>query len=299
MDNLVKNVLLTPFNLLYSINPKVTLEILFRLKMGEKLDVNNPRTYNQKLQWIKLNDRNDLMPVCCDKYSVRQYISDKGYGNILNQLYWHGTNPKEIPYDTLPDQFVIKVTHGSTFNIIVTDKNSIKKEDINKQLYKWLKAKFLPCYGEWFYGKIPPQIIIEKYIESKREEGILDYKFFCFNGKVKCIYVSTSKEVDDSYCIDYYDEDWNLLPLKRKGHNSLGFQEKPESFEKMKQIAEKIAADFLHVRVDFFYENSQIVFGELTFTTSAGFGKIDPPEFDLKMGDWLALPTKSGGGNPQ
>ena len=292
MNNLKKNLILTPFNILYKINPELDLKILFRMKLGYPLNINNPKTFNEKLQWIKLYDKNQLMPKCCDKYTVRKHIENKGYKYILNELLWEGFNPMDIPFDALPDKFVIKVTHGSTFNIIVKDKNKLNKDDVIKKCQKWLKAKFIPCYGEWFYGLEKPRIIVEKFIESSAPYGILDYKFFCFNGKVKCIYVSTSKEEDDSYCIDYYDANWNLMNLRRTGHKSLGKIEKPKGFEEMKKIAEDLSKDFLHVRVDFFYENEKIYFGEMTFTTSAGFGKIDPFEYDVEMGSWLDISKK-------
>ena len=152
MDNLKKNVILTPFNILYKFSPKLTLEILFRLKLGYPLNLDDPQTYNAKLQWIKLYDHNPLMPKCCDKYAVREYIESKGYGNLLNKLICQGFDPAQIPFDELPDRFVIKVTHGSTFNIICTDKSKLDREDVIKKCRKWLKAKFLPCYGEWSYG---------------------------------------------------------------------------------------------------------------------------------------------------
>jgi len=126
MDNLTKNIVLTPFNILYKFNPKLSLKILFRLKLGYSLSLENPQTYNEKLQWIKLYDHNPLMPKCCDKYRVREYIEYKNYSNILINLIWQGFHPEEIPFDDLPNQFVIKVTHGSTFNIICTDKNKIE-----------------------------------------------------------------------------------------------------------------------------------------------------------------------------
>lgn len=296
MDNVVKSLILTPFNIMYKISPKYTLQALFRLKMGYSLHLYDPQTYNEKIQWIKLYDHNPLMPQCCDKYSVRQYIENKGYGDLLNTLIWDGFDPNDIPFDKLPDKFVIKVTHGSSFNIICTDKNNLDRDEVIKKCTKWLIAKFLPCYGEWFYGKVKPRIVIEDYISATNEYGVglLDYKLFCFNGKVKCIYVSSSKDSDESYYIDYYDENWKWIPLSRKGHKSLGQIEKPACFSKMIEIAEDLAKDFLHVRVDFFYEGGKLYFGEMTFTTSAGFGKIDPIEFDYKMGSWLKLPIKEG-----
>ena len=154
-----KNVLLAPFNLLYKISPELELKLLFRIKQGYRLNLKNPTTYNEKIQWIKLYDKNPLMPKCVDKYMVREYIEKIGCENILNDILWNGFNPDDIPFEKLPNKFVVKVTHGSTFNIICTDKTKLEIEDSKKKLKKWLKEKFIPCYGEWFYGIEKPRII--------------------------------------------------------------------------------------------------------------------------------------------
>lgn len=215
MNNLTKNIILTPMNILYKISPKIDLEILFRLKMGYKLDLNNPTTYNEKLQWIKLYDKNELMPKCCDKYTVREYVKSCGCDEILNELIWQGFDPEEIPFDTLPNKFVIKVTHGSTFNIICKNKAELDVFKTISLLKKWLKAKFLPCYGEWFYGVERPRIIVEKYLEDKSTRSLFDYKFFCFHGEPKLIYVDTWK--DNNHAINVYDTNFNLLPNVKLG----------------------------------------------------------------------------------
>ena len=286
MDNLVKNVLLTPFNLLYKINPALELKLMFRLKQGYNLDLKNPKTFNEKLQWIKLYDKNEWMPKCCDKYAVREYIEKMRCADLLNTLYWHGTNPDEIPYDTLPDKFVIKVTHGSTFNIIVTDKSKLDKEDTKNKLKRWLKAKFIPCYGEWFYGKVPPQIIVEQYLEDGHGNDLYDYKVFCFNGKAKLVDVHCGRF--GTHKRNIYDLDWNLQKLNFKYENFEGI-DKPTVLDELVKRAEMLSSTFHHARVDFFIVNNKIYFGEITFTNGAGFDRITPYEFDLKMGSWLKL----------
>lgn len=292
MDNLVKNIILTPFNILYKISPKLDLKILFRLKLGYKLNLKDPKTYNEKLQWIKLYDKNPLMTKCCDKYAVREYIEQKGYADLLNKLIWQGFNPEEIPFESLPNQFVLKVTHGSTFNIICTDKSKLDKEEVIRKCKKWLKAKFIPCYGEWFYGIEKPRIIVEEYLEGDNNQPLFDYKFFCFNGVPKLLYVDTWK--DGKHTINAYDMEFKLLEDVELGYpnDKETVVKIPDGFEEMKQIAAKLSEDFHHVRVDFYYTHGKIYFGELTFTKSAGFGKIKPIEFDRQMGDWLELPIK-------
>lgn len=292
MDNRKKNFLLTPFNLLYRISPQADLSLLFRLRQGYRLNLENPRTYNEKLQWIKLYDHNPLMPVCCDKFAVREYIRSKGLGDLLNEIYWEGFRPEEIPFETLPDRFVIKATHGSAFNVICTDKEKLDQKKTIRLCRKWLKTKFLPCYGEWFYGMESPRIIVEKYLEGDGAQGLFDYKIFCFNGEPRMLYVDTWK--DGRHAINAYDMDFHLLKGVQLGYpnDRETVIKKPEAWEEMKKIARRLAEDFLHVRVDLYYTKGRIFFGELTFTKGAGFGKIKPLEFDYLMGDWLKLPEK-------
>ncbi len=286
MNTITKNIVLTPFNLLYKISPELELKWMFRLKQGYKLNLKDPKTFNEKLQWIKLYDRNEWMPKCCDKYAVREYVTKMGCENTLNTLYWDGTDPDQIPYDELPDQFVIKVTHGSTFNIIVTDKAKLNKNEVKSKLNQWLKAKFIPCYGEWFYGKVPPRIIVEQYLEDGHGNDLYDYKVFCFNGKAKLVDVHSGRYGEHRRNV--YDLDWNFLPVHFKYENFEGV-EKPEVFDELIATAERLSSEFHHARVDFFIVNNRIYFGEITFTNGAGFDHITPYSFDLEMGSWLEL----------
>ena len=294
MDNVTKNRLLAPFNILYRISPKLTLKALFRLKLGYKLDLQSPRTYNEKLQWVKLYDRNPLMPKCCDKYAVRSYVEEKGCGRYLNNLIWQGFDPTEIPFDELPDRFVIKVSHGSAFNIICADKSKFDHKDAVRKCRTWLKEKFLPCYGEWFYGLERPRVIVEEYLEGDDGKSLYDYKFFCFNGVPRMIYVDTWRE--GFHAINAYDIDFKLFRGVKLGYpndDSVEVQP-PAALAEMTEVAKMLSQDFNHVRVDLYYTHGKIYFGELTFTKGAGFGKIEPYDFDLKMGEWLELPSMGG-----
>ena len=290
LSTTTKNIILTPFNLLYKINPELDLKILFRIKQGYKLNLKNPQTFNEKVQWIKLYDKNRLMPKCTDKYLVRQYVEDKGLKNILNKLLWQGFNPEDIPFDKLPNKFVIKVTHGSTFNIICNDKSKLDKNKTIKQLNKWLKAKFIPCYGEWFYGIEKPRIIIEKYIESK--DGLKDYKVYCFNGEPKVIGVFSdrfSKEMKQ----EMYDINWNEEDGKTTTYpNPTVLTSKPSNLGDIIECARILSQGFTFVRVDFYNENDNLIFGELTFTDGSGFDKYSSYEYDIKLGNNLKLPVK-------
>lgn len=181
MNKKIKNFILAPFNLLYRINPELEIRILYRLKCKQKLDLNNPTTYNEKINWMKLYDHNELMPICADKFSARSYIEKAGFGEYLPKLYWHGTEPQLIPFASLPESFVIKSTSGSGNNIIVHDKSKLKMDKAIAQMHKWLKEKYLPAYGEWHYGEIKPSIIVEELLSDGENFVPIDYKFMCFN----------------------------------------------------------------------------------------------------------------------
>ena len=269
---------------------ELTLKTLFRLKVGYPLNLEHPRTYNEKVQWIKLYDRNPLMVKCCGKYAVREYAESKGCGKYLNGLLWQGFDPEEIPFDELPDQYVVKVTHGSTFNVIVDGTKLVDREEVAVKYCKCLKAKFLPCYGKWFYGVERPRVVVEGYLEGDSGEALFDYKIFCFKGEPKMAYVDAWR--DGEHHINAYDTDLNLFEGVRLGYPNDEKRDvkKPEALEEMLEVAKSLSRDFHHVRVDQYYTHGKILFGELTFTKGAGFGEIEPISFDEKMGDWLKLP---------
>lgn len=290
IDNLKKYAILMPFNLLYRVSPELTLKIIFRLKVGYPLNLEHPRTYNEKLQWIKLSDRNPLMAQRCDKYTVHTYVESKGRGMYLNDLLWQGFDLAKIPFDELPERYVVKVTHGSTFSIIVDGNKPVDRDEVVANCRKWLKAMLLPCYGEWFYGVEKPRVIVEKYLEGDGGNALFDYKILCFNGEPKMIYADTWR--DGKHRFNAYDSELNLF-----GGVKLGYPndescnvERPNVPEEMLEVARALSQDFHHVRVDLYCTHEKIVFGELSFTKGAGFGKIEPVSFDEKMGDWLKLP---------
>ena len=206
-------------------------------------------------------------------------------------MIWEGKNPEDIPFDKLPAKCVIKVTHGSTFNIITQDSTALDRKDVIERCKKWLDAKFLPCYGEWFYGIVSPRIIVEDFIESADDEQLRDYKVFCFNGVPKMIRVDTDRFTDHKQ--DFFDCDWNRINNGHMGFPVSGRDlEKPLCLEKLLKYAEMLSKPFLHARVDFYIVKEQIYFGEITFTNGAGFDKCSTYDFDLYMGNWLSLPVK-------
>lgn len=293
MNTLVKNIALAPFNLLYKVSPKACLKALFKLKQGYKLDLDNPRTFSEKIQWIKLNDRNPLMPRCADKYEVRGYVEECGCGCYLNELLWHGSDPEQIPFDELPERYVIKATHGSTFNVINDGTKPINRTRVVSQLRKWLATDFLPCYGEWFYGRrggIEPSIVVERYLEGDPQRGLDDYKVFVMNGKARLVLVCTGR-ANGSHCEDIYDLDWNHMGEVDMGEPKSGLEiPRPECLGEMISAAETLASPFACARVDFFLGEGSLIFGEITFTSGSGFDRFHPRAFDVELGDMLRLP---------
>lgn len=296
MNKALKKILLTPMNVFYRLDPTNALKLMFYLKQGHKLDLENPKTYNEKINWLKLNYKDDLIPKCADKYTVREYVENCGCGEILTTLLWDGFNPNNIPFNNLPDSFVIKVTHGSGLNIICKNKKELNTEKVVQVLQKWLRQKHFPCYGEWFYGVVKPRIIVEEFLSEGNQEIPVDYKMFCFNninGKlgVGLTVVDTDRFTHHKRRV--YDSNWNLLP-----DVSITFPydpdrqfPKPAVYDKMVQYAKKLAEPFPHARVDFYVINDRVYFGEITFTSDAGFGRIKPHSMNEKMGSWIRLPN--------
>lgn len=295
MNAKLKKLILTPFNILYRINPAMELKLMYWLKLRKKPDLENPKTYLEKLNWMKLNYRDDRIIQCADKFHARKYIEDCGLGEYLPKLYWHGDSPKDIPWDALPDAFVVKVTSGSGGNIICRDKKNFDRAEAEAKLKKWLHEKYLPCYGEWMYGLTKPSIIVEEFLNDGVNLVPEDYKFFCFNGlnggDVGCIAMDLGRYVE--HIRNIYDNEWNRLP-----HVNFNFitsdQEtpKPARYDEMRRAAQILCRPFPHVRVDFYVIGDRFYLGELTFFNGAGFDKINPPEYDLQMGSWINLPGK-------
>ncbi len=291
MNNYIKNIILTPFHILYKVNPVLCTKVLFRLKVKQKLDLKHPITFNQKIQWIKLYDKEPLKPKCVDKYTVRKYIKKTGCEELLNELFWEGYHPEDIPFDKLPDKYVIKVTHGQGMNIICKDTHSLDKKMVIKQLRKWMKEKYLPCYGEWFYGKVRPRVIVEKFLGNSDNEEPTDYKVFCFHGEPKLIDVHTGRF--SNHKRNFYDLSWNLIrnvSIKYPCDENAAIP-KPEKLEEMLGYARILSKPFIHVRVDFYIVENKVYFGELTFTNGAGFDVVKPYEFDVQLGNYIHLPA--------
>lgn len=259
--------------------------------MGRWPNLKRPVYLSEKIQWLKLHDKNELYPFLVDKYSVRKYIADKIGEEYLIPIYGVWDNAKKINWESLPDRFVLKCTNGSHTNIICKDKAKLDYKKTIRTLNRWLRSNSTYYYGrEWPYKKAVPKIIAEKYIESKKEGGIQDYKFMCFHGVPDNVMICSDRETG-KVRFDHFDRQWNFLKYQyvdeNKGQNySI---DKPSKIEEMFQIAEILCKEFPFVRVDLYCECGKIFFGELTFYPTSGFDIDFTEETDRLLGSKIHL----------
>ncbi len=256
----------------------------------KELDLENPQTFNEKLQWLKLNYRDPVMAICADKYRVRDYVFSKGFGDILNTLIEVYEAPEDIDFDALPERFVLKASHGCGWNIVCENKSTFSWAGWRSVMESWMKQN-LYIYGrEWVYNELKPRIVCEKYLETDSGE-LFDYKFFCLNGKVEFIQVTDNDK--KTARINLYDKDWKLMEEKYAFISSPKIIPRPEKFEQMMIIAEALSKPFPFARIDLYDVNGEVIFGEITFFPSSGFKGFEPKEFDLELGLKLLLPDKN------
>lgn len=255
------------------IDDETYLKIKYRLIMEKKLDLSNPKTFNEKLQWLKLYDRKQEYTQMVDKYEVRKYISKILGEEYLIPLIGVYDNPKEIDFNALPNKFVIKCTHDSGTAIICKDKNKLDIKSIKRKLKKYLKRKYYYVHREWPYKNIKPRIIIEEYIEDSIVGELRDYKIYAFNGKCNYIMLCYDRIKENTKFI-YYDKNWNIQ--KELSTDGIKYGDsiqniKPKNLDKMFEFASILSKEIPFVRVDFYEANEKLYFGELTFYPSAGF----------------------------
>ena len=251
-------------------------------------NLKNPATYNEKLNWLKLHDRNPLYMRLVDKYEVKEYVADIiGSEYIIPTLgVWDCFN--DIDFDALPDQFVLKCTHDSEGLVIVKDKSKLDKVAVKQNLETSLSQNFYYIGREWPYKNVKPRIIAEKYMEDHTDGELRDYKFFCFDGKPKAMFVASDR-ASGHVKFDYFDLEFNHLDIKQKYPNADKPIRKPDTLSKMLELSGKLSEGFPHVRVDFYEVDGQLYFGELTFYHFSGFMPFQPDRWDRVFGDWLKL----------
>ena len=260
---------------------------------GKKLNLDNPQTYCEKLNWLKLYYHNPLFTQMVDKYEAKKYVSDLiGEEHIIPTLDVYESFD-EIDFSKLPKQFVLKTTHNSGGIVICKDKETFDKEAAKSKLMKSLKHDYYKFSKEWPYKNVHPRIIAEQYMEDETGE-LKDYKWFCFNGEPKALFIASDRQSkDEETKFDFFDMNFNHIPMKSPEHpNAIRPIAKPRGFDEMKVLAAKLAEGLPHVRVDLYDIKGQLYFGELTFFHDSGFFPFEPEEWERKFGEWITLPTK-------
>ena len=294
----IKRIIYCPGKLLYNLIYRIPffkkmsdekyIKLVYRIIFGKKLNLENPKTYSEKLQWLKLYDRKKIYTTMVDKYEAKKYVA-----NIIGDEYIIPTlgiynSFDEIDFSKLPNQFVIKCTHDSGGLVVVKDKNKINIKKVKKIINKCLNNNFYYIGREWPYKNVKPRIIVEKYMCDNKTNELRDYKFFCFDGNPKLMFLATDRNIGQTK-FNFYDLNFNLLPFKQGHPNDYQKIDKPITFNQMIELSKKLSKDIPHVRVDFYEINGRVYFGELTLFHFSGFEKFIPSEWDEKLGNMINL----------
>ena len=272
---------------------KAYLKIAYWAHMHKKLNLENPQTFNEKLQWMKLYDRNPLYTQLVDKYAVKTIIAEKiGREYVIPTLgVWDKFD--DIDFDTLPNRFVLKCTHDSGGLVICKDKSKLAISKARSKINACLKHSFYWGMREWPYKDVKPRIIAEEYMEDTKTNELRDYKFFCFDGEVKAMFIAIERQCGGAETkFDFFDSNFNHLPFRNGHPNAIVLPDKPQCFDEMKQIAAKLSKGIPQVRVDLYEVNGKVFFGEMTFFHWSGMTPFEPEEWDYKFGSWIKLPSK-------
>ncbi|WP_317198270.1 ATP-grasp fold amidoligase family protein, partial [Bacteroides thetaiotaomicron] len=268
---------------------EIYVRVEYFIVFGKRLRLKNPQTYSEKLQWLKLHEGDPIYTRMVDKAEAKKYVTEIIGEEYIIPTYGVWNHFDEIDFDKLPDQFVLKTTHDSGGVIICKDKKTLDKNAAKVKLEKSLKNDYYYTSKEWPYKNVVPRIIAEKYMEDESGE-LCDYKLFCFDGKMKALFIATDRFTSgEETKFDFFDENFNHLPFTNGHPNATKPIKKPESFQQMKDLAEKLSQKIPHVRVDFYCTNGKIYFGELTFFHWGGFKRFEPEEWDFKFGEWFKL----------
>lgn len=273
------------------ISPTLASCILYAWRFKRPLNLKNPKRLNEKLMWLKLNRYadNPMVTICADKYAAREYLAQRGHGDLLNKLVGVWERVEDIPWNHLPERFALKCNHGCGYNIICTDRAAFDVEQAEAKLNKWMKEDYWRINAEPNYRDIPRRIICEAYLPGKDGKLPVDYKFYCFNGKP--LYIGNFIERDlDAHTIirGYFDPQWNHIPICRNEIDVTKFP-RPETLDEMLKLAEELSEPFPFVRVDFYECDGKVVFGEFTFTPTGCLGTYYTEEAQIEYGKKLKI----------
>ena len=268
------------------------LKKVYRHNTGMKLDLDDPKTYNEKLQWLKLYDRRPEYTDMVDKCEAKKYVAGRVGEEYIIPTYGVWNSFDEVDFDSLPDQFVLKCTHDSGGIVFCTDKAAFDKEKAKEKINIYLKRNYYSQGREWPYKNVPPRIIAEKYMVDESGYELKDYKFFAFDGEVKAMFIATDRNAKTDTCFDFFDKNFNHLPFTNGHPNAAVTPKKPQHYELMVELAEKLSRGLPQARIDFYNINGKVFFGEITFFHWGGFMPFKPEKWDYTFGSWIKLPKK-------
>ena len=268
------------------------LKRMYRICMGKELNLENPITYTEKLQWLKLYDHRPEYTVMVDKYAVKKYVSEKIGSEYVIPLLGVWNQVEDIDFDALPNKFVLKTTHDSGAIVICHDKNSLDISSVRKKLKFFLKREYYSNNREWPYKNVPHRIIAEPYMEDSSCGELRDYKFFTFGGVPKVLYIAQGRGKGEPTVADFFDMEFNHLNFTIDHDTAPVPPEKPKCFEEMKRLAAVLSEGTPQLRVDFYEVDGKVYFGEMTFFHCSGMEAFHPESWDKTFGDWVVLPLK-------
>ena len=271
------------------------LKRMYRIQMGREPDLENPKTYTEKLQWLKLHDHRPEYTTMVDKFAVKQYVADKIGAEYVIPLLGVWDRVEDIDFDSLPERFVLKTTHDSGGIVVCKDKKSLDIGQAKQKLDYFLKRDYYDHNREWPYKHVPHRIIAEAYMEDTSTGELRDYKFFTFGGEPKVLYIAQGRGRGEPTVADFFDMDFHHLPFTIDHDTAPVPPEKPERFELMKILAAKLSEGTPQLRVDFYEVNGRVYFGEMTFFHCSGMERFHPESWDRIFGDWVNLPEPRDG----
>ncbi|MEQ3499757.1 ATP-grasp fold amidoligase family protein [Tenacibaculum sp. SSH1-16] len=255
-------------------------------EFGYPLNIKNPITFNEKIQWEKIYSNNELAKRCVDKIEVHNYVKELIGEKYLNKIIGVYSNIRDIRFENLPEKFVIKASHDSGSVLVVDNKSNINQQKL-RLINKNLKLNYGKVSKEWVYDDIKPRILVENFLESGDEKSLKDYKIFCFEGKPKLIQVDFDRF--EEHTRNFYDMDWNRLDFEILYKNADYDVEKPELLNEMIKLSSILAKPFNHVRVDWYISQNKLIFGEMTFFPESGFGSFSSKEWENKLGSYFNI----------
>ena len=274
------------------LSDKAYIKIAYRANLGKKIDLKNPKSFNEKIQWLKLNDRKPIYTTMVDKYEAKKYVSKLIGEEYIIENYGVWESFSDIDFEKLPEQFVLKCTHDSGGLVICRDKSKLDIEKAEKKINSCLKNNYFYSGREWPYKDVKPRIIAEKYMVDESGDGLRDYKFFCFDGEPKFLYISEGLENHLTARISFLNIDWSFESFSRSDYKPFEvLPQKPEKYDEMLEICRKLTKGTSFLRCDLYEADGKVYFSELTFSPCSGLTPFNPMSADDELGKYIKLPT--------